>query len=87
MRDGDWKLHGFPGSRLPSQSTIDFIAEAQLVRFELHNLRDDPAETTNLAEAEKARTERMANALIALYRETQKEGERWAEKALPKDRE
>jgi arylsulfatase A len=85
MRDGDWKIHGFTGARPSGQDMITFIAEAPLQRFELHNLKTDPAETKNLAAQEPARLAKMSAQLIALYQQTQHEGERWPERALPRE--
>jgi len=55
FRDGDWKVicHYFPG-RNPA-----------MARYELFNLRDDPFEKQNRAEAEPAVLRRMMAAMVA----------------------
>lgn len=83
LREGDWKILGFPERRKPGQGVISFIAEASLTRFALYNLKNDPQEKNDLATQQPGQTARMAEKLKALYRQTQEEGERWPEKALP----
>ena len=84
MREGDWKIHGFPAPRRSSQSAIDYIAEAELVRFELYNLREDRSEARDLAATQPERVSSMSAKLVELYKATQREGERWTGRALPK---
>jgi arylsulfatase A len=61
LRDGDWKI----------------LASADLTRFELYNLRDDPKETTDLAAKEPDRFEQMKKKLAKLNAEIEAEGPDW----------
>ncbi|MCC6487110.1 MAG: sulfatase-like hydrolase/transferase [Candidatus Hydrogenedentes bacterium] len=59
MRQGDWKI----------------LAGASLDSLELYNLREDPNEDRNLAQAEPNRTARMTEALRAIHQEIIRESE------------
>jgi arylsulfatase A len=85
MRDGDYKLlatmlpQADPGSsndaRQPNDWTImQFIKQAELGRFEMFNLTDDPAETSNLATTQPERFERLKQRMIKLHAEIRAEG-------------
>ena len=63
MRDGDYKLlatmtpQAKPGEisdakQPPGWTIMQFIRKAELGRFEMYNLRNDPSESTNLATVE-----------------------------------
>jgi hypothetical protein len=85
MRDGDYKLlatvlpQAEPGAiadaRQPDGWTImQFIKQAELGRFEMFNLTEDPSETTNLAIKQPDRFERLKNRMISLHAEIRAEG-------------
>ena len=85
MRDGDYKLlatmvpQADPGNiadaRQPSGWTImEFIKKAELDRFEMFNLENDPSETTNLVTAEPERFEQLRNQMVELHAEIRGEG-------------
>jgi arylsulfatase A len=85
MRVGDYKLVATmvpqpePGAvadaKQPSGWTImEFIKKAELDRFEMFNLKNDPSETTNLVSAEPKRFERLRNQMIGLHAEIRAEG-------------
>ena len=61
MRRGDWKI----------------LADSDLQTFELYNLREDLAETNNLAEEQAERLERMKRVLQKLHAEVDAEGPKW----------
>ena len=64
MREGDWKI----------------LANNQMTRFELYNLRDDLAEKHNLAQAEPDRRERMKQTLAKLHAQIDAEGPKWPQR-------
>ena len=69
MRDGDWKI----------------LADAELSKFELYNLKQDVGEQHDLADAEPERLRAMAAALRKLHDEIKAEGPLWPTvKKLPK---
>lgn len=85
MRDGDYKLlatmmpqpnpGAYEDARKPDGWTImQFIKQAELERFEMFKLTDDPAETTNLATVEPERFERLKKRMINLHAEIRSEG-------------
>ena len=85
MRDGDYKLLATmvpqvdPGNvadaKQPEQWTImEFIKKAELARFEMFNLKNDPAEASNLVSAEPERFERLRDKMIGLHAEIRAEG-------------
>jgi arylsulfatase A-like enzyme len=61
MRQGDWKV----------------LASADFAKAELYNLKDDPRETTDLADREPERLARMKKELAARTAEIDKEGPDW----------
>jgi arylsulfatase A len=81
MRVGDWKILGYwrraRGSGRVDQKYIDWVATERLTRFELYDLKNDPAETTDLKEKEPERFARMAETLSGLFAEIQAEGHKW----------
>jgi len=85
MRDGDYKIlatmlpQADPGNiadarQPPDWSIMQFIKQADLGRFELFNLSDDPAESVNLAATQPERLERLKKRMIALHAEIRAEG-------------
>lgn len=65
MREGHWKI----------------LANNQMTRFELYNLRDDLAEKHNLADTQPERLERMKQALVKLHAQIDAEGPKWPQQA------
>jgi len=61
MRQGDWKI----------------VADASLTRFELYNLKEDPAEKNDLSQAQPRRLARMKDALKTLHAQIDAEGPKW----------
>lgn len=61
MRQGDWTL----------------LANVELSKFELYNLKNDPGQTTNLSSKEAARLQTMRDALTTLHHEIEAEGPTW----------
>ena len=88
MRDGDYKLlatmlpQADPGAivdaRQPAQWTImQFIKRAELGRFEMFNLTEDPSEVTNLASVQPERFEGLKKRMINLHAEIRAEGPKY----------
>lgn len=84
LREGDWKLVARADRRAAARGTIAFLSEAPLTQFELYNLRADPHETRDVADAEPGRLARLKTALVALHADTQRSAPRWPESALPR---
>jgi arylsulfatase A-like enzyme len=61
MRQGDWKI----------------LADNEMTKFELYNLRTDLAEQHNLADSQPQRLEAMKKALAKLHAEIDAEGPDW----------
>ena len=61
MRQGDWKV----------------LADADLDRFELYNLADDPRETTDVASRHPERLKEMAALLRKMHDQIKAEGPTW----------
>ncbi len=83
MRQGDWKILA-KIDKPQLKPSADWLVEemeaiktCQLTEFELYNLRDDRAETKDLAKSEPERLEAMASTLRSLHREIQTEGPEW----------
>lgn len=85
MRVGDHKLlasmtpQAAPGdtadARPPEGWTImEFIKKADLDRFEMFNLKEDPSETTNLVTTEPLRFEQLRRQMVELHAEIRAEG-------------
>jgi arylsulfatase A len=85
MRDGDYKLvatmvpQADPGAHadaaVPEGWTImEFIKRAELDRFEMFNLADDPSEVSNLVSQEPERFEALKAKMVALHAEIRDEG-------------
>jgi len=82
IRDGDWCLVADPDIDLPRQnffkeSFIGPVKEAKLVNFRLFNLRQDPAQEQDLADARPKRLAEMKRAMIDLHRDVVGEGYDW----------
>lgn len=94
MRIGDWKILGLLDAPQPKPSQsigpddMRIFKSAELVRFELYNLREDLGETTDLAQREPRRLETMVQVLRKKYREVRDESPVWpAWEAPPYDRD
>jgi len=59
------------------QGDYTLLATANLAKFEMYNLKDDPKETKNLVETEPKVFERMRATLERLNAEIEKEGPSW----------
>lgn len=89
MRQGDHKILAqmtpqgwkqddhYPGRPPKGVSLMAWIKSAELDGFSLYNLRDDPSESTDLAEQEPRRLAQMKAALLEQYRDVQHEGPTW----------
>ena len=53
---------------------LQFIKQAELSRFTLYNLKQDPAEQNNLAAKQPQRLEKLKKRMVSLYEEIQAEG-------------
>ncbi len=85
MRDGDYKILATmtpqkkPGdiadaARPDGWSIMQFIKQAELDRFQVFNLRNDPAETTDLVAIEPERAQKLRDRMIKLHAEIRSEG-------------
>jgi arylsulfatase A len=90
MRIGDWKILGHlsepdlkPGADITSEVEAS-IKRAELVSFELYNLRDDVGETTDLGPQQAQRLESMAARLRKLYGEIRDESPVWPDWEWPR---
>jgi arylsulfatase A-like enzyme len=61
MRQGDWKI----------------LADNEMTKFELYNLRTDLVEQHNLADSQPQRLEAMKKVLAKLHAEIDAEGPDW----------
>ena len=83
MRVGDYMILGhWDGPQLPPGSGVhkgdsEAIKSAKLTKFELYNLKNDPAETTDLAEKEPTRLKKLSALLVKRYEEVQAAGPVW----------
>lgn len=86
MRVDQWKILGIPDRASPRASggafdpkeDMEFIKKARLVEFELYNLEQDPAETTNLAPHQPREFAALKDRLLDLYSRVQAEGPVWS---------
>jgi arylsulfatase A len=83
MRIGDWKILGTL-DKLPAARNTDITEEserdfktAEMVKFELYNLREDIGETTDLSSREAERFARMKTALEKRYHEVRDAAPTW----------
>ena len=68
IRDGDWKL----------------LADAELKKFELYNIKNDISEKNNLAQKEPQRLKKMKSDLTRLHAQVKAEGPTWPKRARKK---
>jgi arylsulfatase A len=90
IRQGDWKLVASldtpdrkAGGGIP-EDEIQQIKSAQLAGFELFNLREDIAESTDVAQQHPDVFERMKSKLHSMYAEIQIEAPQWPVWEWPK---
>jgi arylsulfatase A len=83
LRDGDWKLvaalaAGRPrrGIRLDAE-TLQYIKQPGLSGFELYNLKDDPAEMTDLAAAQPLKLEALKGSMQKIHDSVRAEAPLW----------
>jgi arylsulfatase A len=84
LRDGDWKIIGIP-NRPPERrpgggfrpTDLPFIKNLDFQSFELYNLRQDPAESTNLAPREPKRLQQMSDQLTRIHTEVRTQAPTW----------
>ena len=85
MRDRDYKMlatmlpqadAGADSDAKPPAGTsiMEFIKTAELGRFEMYNLLQDPSESENLVEKESGRFESMKRKMVELHKEIRAEG-------------
>ena len=90
MRVGDWKILGYidaPTAPLAGDIRAEdqyAVKHAQLIRFELYNLKEDIGERHDLAEAEPEKLAALRKELEALYRQIQQETPTWPAWARPR---
>ncbi len=83
LREGDWMVLGYwdgpdlgPGGSV-QHGDSELIKKHELVGFELYNLKDDPAQSRDLAGSEPQRLQTLAKKLVAKYTEIRDEGPIW----------
>lgn len=85
MRHGDYKILATmlpqvdPGAHADAKqpegwTIMEFIKKAELGRFEMFNLKNDPSETKNLVAEEPERFDTLKKKMIALHAEIREEG-------------
>jgi arylsulfatase A len=84
IREGDWNLVADPTLDLPranffQEKWIGLVKDTGLTNFRLYHLRKDPDQTTDLADKEPDRLERMKKTMLALHREIAAEAHDWRE--------
>lgn len=85
LRDGDWTLIGWIDDPVEkrthwlSSADMPFIKQSLPTRFALYNVREDPGQKNDLAEAEPARLEAMKAALLEIHADVVAEGDDWTE--------
>ena len=85
MRVGDWKILARLDGKVPvlrpgvrqTAEDVKWFKTAELITFELYNLRWDLGETTDLAEREPERLAEMSSQLRKLYYEIRAESPVW----------
>ncbi|MDW8131557.1 MAG: sulfatase-like hydrolase/transferase [Bryobacterales bacterium] len=85
LRSGNWKILGIPDRALPRSAggpfqpaeDMRYIKETRLVAFELYDLSADMAERNDLAAREAGLRRRLAEELVAFYREVQERCPVW----------
>ena len=83
LRDGRWKIlarlePSYPraGADITAEQ-MQVLKSADLTDFELYDLHDDVAESTNLVQTETDRFAAMKEMLVSYYREVQAENPVW----------
>ncbi len=85
IRDGDWKLNARlsgPSFRPSGSITLEEMTsmkEAELIGFELYDLRADISESTDLKSKHPATFEKLKKQMIAMHHEVREEGPIWPE--------
>lgn len=84
MRDGDYSLVAEPDYELSTsnmfvESWIPTIKQGRYTNFQLFNLREDPSQTTNLADIEPKRLARMKVDLLRINKSVMADGTDWHE--------
>ena len=84
IRMGDWSLAGYLDEKVPPghsfrPSHMEYLRRAELARFELYNLRQDPGQENNVAEQHPERLARMKEEMIAVHRDCVRAGPNWFE--------
>jgi len=82
MRVDEWVIVGYLEKGLPKSHALtagqmDFLKRAKLDRFELFNLRQDLAQTTDLSSQHAERFEDMKRQMVKLHGEVVAEGPVW----------
>jgi arylsulfatase A len=75
LRDGDWMILGKWKAGTPQ--TLAAGKKAELVEFELYNLRTDPSQQHDLASQEPEQLARLREQLVKKYAEVQAAGPVW----------
>jgi hypothetical protein len=84
MRVGDWKILARLDKVPPRGNDVTAAEEAEFktaepVEFALYNLREDPAETKDLAAEQPQRLAELKSRLVARYHEVRNESPTWPE--------
>ena len=83
FRKGDWVLLGYlrnetmPSTHAMVASDMDFIRESNWDRFELYNLRIDPAQKRDVANENRDLVNRLSKEMIAVHRDMIAEATLW----------
>lgn len=83
FRMGDWVLISNttdgqrPKTHALSKEDLPIIKSAELVDFQLFNLKTDLGQTTDVLEQNKAQFEKMKAQMVKIHREIVTEGEHW----------
>ena len=83
LREGDWMVLGHwdgpdlgPGGSVQKGDT-DLIKKHDLVEFELYNIKEDPAQSRDLAKSQPERLQALAKKLTDKYTQIRREGRHW----------
>ena len=77
MRSGDYMLVGFAGKRKAGQGFMQWLKDSELVRFELYDVKKDPAQTTDLASTNENHLKALIIQMKDLWKVIQQEGPNW----------
>lgn len=75
--EGEESATGF-GHKPPYKPWMDYIKEAGLTDYSLHNLEEDPKEQTDVSQENPKQFSEMQEKLNTIYQEIQTEGPRWS---------